>query len=251
MMKHVGLAFSGLFISLIAQAQLLNVKTAGGEVVNGQSLLVIGQPTDPTLELDLITNLNGLDSKTVNMVRYELDDCTGTLNYFCWGECWLPDTAGDHPTWLAISPVQMAPGVDNTGFHAYWKPVTTVSTCCFRFVWYDVADVNDSVFVDICFSTEPDASVNELAAGVSRFDVSPNPSTGGMLQFSFDLAEQASDLQLVFTNALGQRGLVVPVAAQTARVSVDSELLRAGVWYASLESAGRRLATRRVVVAGH
>jgi hypothetical protein len=118
-------------------------------------------------------------------------------------------------------------------------------------VWFDVANPNDSVYVDICFSTEPDASVDELAAGVSRFDVAPNPSTGGMVQFSFDLVDQASDLQLVFTNALGQRALVVPVASQTSRISVDSELLRSGVWYASLEGAGRRLATRRVVVAGH
>jgi hypothetical protein len=251
MIKHATLAITGLFISQLAQAQLLNIKNAGGEVVNGQSLLVIGQPSNATLELDLVTNLNGSNAKTVNMVRYELDDCAGTQNYFCWGECWLPVNAGDNPAWDAISAVEMAPGVDNIGFHAYWKPMTTVSTCCFRFVWYDVADVNDSVFVDICFSTEPDASVNELASGVSRFDVSPNPATGGMLQFSFDLADQASDLQLVFINALGQRGLVVPAASQSSRASVDSELLRSGVWYASLESAGRRLATRRVVVAGH
>lgn len=251
MMKHVTLAFSGLFISLLAQAQLLNVKTVGGEVVNGQSLLVIGQPGDPTLELDLITNLNGANAKTVNMVRYELDNCAGTQNYFCWGECWLPANAGVNPTWDAISPVEMAPGVDNTGFHAYWKPMSTVSTCCFRFVWFDNANEDDSVYVDICFSTEPDASVNDLASVVSSFDISPNPTTGGILQFSFDLTERASDLQLVFTNALGQRGPVVPMASQATRISVDSELLRSGVWYASLESAGRRLATRRVVVAGH
>ncbi len=219
--------------------------------MNGQSLLHIGQPSDATLELDLITNLNGADAKTVDMVRYELNDCAGTQNYFCWGECWLPANAGVNPSWDAISPVLMAPGVDNTGFHAYWKPMTTVSTCCFRFVWFDSTNVNDSVHVDICFSTEPDAGVAELITGVSRFEVSPNPVSGGMMQFAFDLTEQVKDLQLVFTNALGQRGLVVPVAAQTARVSVDSELLRSGVWYATLESAGRRMATRRLVVAGH
>ncbi len=251
MMKHVTLAFSGLFISLLAHAQLLNVTTVGGDVVNGQSLLVIGQPSDPTLELDLITNLNGAVSKTVDMVRYELDSCAGTQNYFCWGECWLPVNASVNPVWEAISPVDMAPGVNYTGFHAYWKSLGIVSTCCFRFVWFDQANVNDSVHVDICFSTEPDAGVNELGAGVSRFDVSPNPSTGGSVRITFDLTQQADDLQLVFTNALGQRSLIMPVAIQHGQVEVDSELLRSGVWYASLESEGRRMATRRLVVAGH
>jgi hypothetical protein len=251
MMKHATLVFTGLFLSLLAQAQLLNIKNADGDAVNGQSLLVIGEPSDATLDLPLVTNLNGADAKTVDMVRYELDDCAGTQNYFCWGECWLPANAGVHPTWEAISAVVMAPGVDNPGFHAYWKPMTTVSTCCFRYVWFDTANMNDSVYVDLCFSTEPDASVNELASGVSRFDVAPNPVAEGAVQFSFDLTEQASDLQLVFTTAMGQRALVVPVAAQYGRATVDSGLLPSGVWFASLERAGRRLATRRLVVAGH
>lgn len=252
MMKNstLVLATIGMLATTATQAQLLDVTNGDGELMNGTSVLVVGAPSDAILDIPFVCTLNGPDAKTVNMVRYELDACAGTQNYFCWGECWLPANAGVHPAWNAISPVTMSPGVANNGFHAYFKPMEQVTTCCFRFVWYDNANTTDSVWVDICFSTAPDASVDETAAGVFGFDIAPNPVAGEEVTIALDVAADALRPELVLVNSLGARAFVQPLAGGLSRTSVATRDLAPGVWMAQLHIGGKPVATRRLVVSG-
>ena len=244
------LTIVGLAASTSSQAQLLNVTDSGGNVVNGTTILAIGDPTDAVIEVDLIVTLNGADAKTIDMVRYEEQACAGTQNYYCWGECWIPAPAGAHPAWEAIVAQPLSPGVPNPGFHAYFKPMGLEVCCLFRFVWFDAANENDSVWVDIEFCTTPDAGFGELVAGVQRFDVAPNPSIGQDVILSTDIAQGFTLAEVRMVNALGEVAMVQPLAKGVTTNVIPTVGLAPGVWMAQLHLDGQPVLTRRLVITG-
>ncbi len=241
---------AGLLCLASAQAQLLNVTDSDGNLVNGTTILAIGAPTDATLEVDLVVTLNGTDAKTVDMVRYEEEACTGTQNYFCWGECWLPANAGVNPTWEAIVAQVLSPGVPNNGFHAYFKPMGLEACCLFHFVWFDAANVSDSVWVDIQFCTTPDAGFGELVTGVQRFDIAPNPSIGQDLVLSTDIAQGVALAEVKLVNALGEVALLRPLVKGVTNNVIPTWGLAPGVWMVQLHLDGQAVITRRLVITG-
>lgn len=233
---------------MLAQAQLVSVTDEDGNMVNSTTLVVNGLPSDFTLERPLNTTLNGDVAKTVNMVRYELEPVMGTQNYFCWGECWLPQDAGARPTWEAISPVTLAPGVVSSGFHAYYKPNNIEGCSLFRFVWFDVANEDDSVWVDIRFCAAGTVGVKEVSS-VPSLSVFPNPSTGQDVQLTMDLAGNNQGVSLTIYSMLGERIRNVAVRGSEPRILLAAGTLPAGVYFATLERNGKAIATQRLVIA--
>jgi hypothetical protein len=245
------LSYSALILALgaglSAQAQLLNIKNTDNQVVNGTTVWRAGASTDNVMELDLLANLNGAQAKTVNVKRYEVTPVMGTKNYFCWGECWLEQPAGTHPVWYAITPVQLAPGVDYNGFHAYYKPQGMDTTACFRFVWFDENNTNDSVFVDVCFSSTG-AGVEDLSIADADMNVVPNPTNGAVPTVQFSGEGANVEGLIVVRSATGATVMTQRKQAGQQNVALDGAELPEGVYFASLEQAGRNLATKRVVV---
>lgn len=245
------LSYAALILALgtglSTNAQLLNIKNLDNQVVNSTTVWYAGEPSDNAMELDLLANLNGLDAKTVNVKRYESVPVMGTKNYFCWGECWLEQNAGTHPVWYAITPVELAPGVDYNGFHAYYKPQGMDTTACFRFVWFDENNTSDTVWVDVCFSTTG-AGVEDLTLSPADMNVVPNPTNGAVPTVQFAGNGANAEGFVVVRSATGATVMTQRKTAGQQSVALDGAELPEGVYFASLEQDGRNLATRRVVV---
>jgi hypothetical protein len=241
------LGFCTLFVAGLSQGQLVEVLDESNNLVNEQDITVLVDPTVSFYEVSLPVVLQGADAAEVNVVRYEEDACPGTQNYFCWGECWLPVNAGAQPTWNAIDPVTLSPGVEFTGFHAYWKPFGQQQTCCFLFTWHRVSDYNDSTWVRICFDSMP-FSVDDLSAAGAGFDLFPNPANGGEVGVSFDHPITEGRTELVWHSALGGAVRATPLPKGVGRTTVSTEGLAQGVWFAELRVNGTPAAVRRVVV---
>ena len=247
-MKHIftPLAVVALVSSAAAQGGI-TITDENGQDVTNTSVTVTEPSTTFTMGRAFDAVLDG-SSAEILVRRYELSVVDSTMNYFCWWECYAPIYAGDSPVWVSADPVQMNSGEAWEGFHAYYRPMGRAGTSCFRYVWYSETNAVDSVFMDICFEATV-VGINELSAADLRLDVSPNPSSGDVT-FSFDQTS-AAQRQLVLHNALGERVSTMAVSGAQRRMVLEAGKLPSGVWFASLETDGRVLATRRFIISGH
>lgn len=236
-----------LFTASPLSAQLLLILDGEGNPINEQTITVAGDASASVLEMPFDVVLQGDVAREVDMVRYEESDCTGTQNYFCWGECWLPVDAGERPSWNAIEPVTLPVGVSYTGFHAYWKPMGYEMTCCFLFTWHATDDFNDSTWVRICFDSSP-ISVDEVAASAYGFEVFPNPATSDEVSVTLEAPMSAGRTEVVWYSALGNATRATPLPKGVGKRTAAVGDLAPGVWFAQLQVDGQVMATRRVVI---
>lgn len=233
-----------LLAAMPSQAQIVTLEDLDGNLVNEQAVTVLASE-DGLQELDLLATLTGSVSKTVNLKRYELNTVPGSENYFCWGVCYLPVGSGVKPYWLSLDSVVMTPGSEFNGFHSYYIPNGTSAVAGFRFVWYDIADHNDSTWVDIFFDTEH-VGLQELS--VEHFDAFPNPSIGNDITIEHGLVGTSTNARLVMYDALGTARFATAIGNSTI-TRIKAGTIPAGVYLATIEDHGRPMATRIVVVA--
>ena len=235
---------------LIAGAQsIVEVRNAGGNVLNGTNVQVVEAVGDMGQLMGFpaaVENISGTQ-RTVNVKRYEMNVPHGTGNYFCWDLCYGERNAGNSPLWIGADPVTMAPGFIANGFHAYYKPYQMIGQATFRYVWYDTANENDSDWVDITFNATA-AGVGEHASPVLGFDAFPNPATASDVTLNYELASITPGTRMAVYNVLGERKLVKALKSAQGKVVLREGELAGGVWFAVLERDGKALATKRVVV---
>ncbi|MBL7964240.1 MAG: T9SS type A sorting domain-containing protein [Flavobacteriales bacterium] len=242
------LSFFSLLAALPAlSVDVVTVKDDDGNVVNGETLTIYDVPASFEMSLGLTTNLNGSSARVVNVKRYEMGYASGSQNYFCWGVCYLPEAAGNRPTWVSIDPVSMSPGTDFTGFHAYYRPVGTTGISGFRFVWYAVDDPTDTAYVDIVFDTQNVGMADRALLGAA-LQAYPNPATGGEAFVTWAGARMPSGAEVVLYNSIGDRMRRVRITT-VDRLRLDVADLPAGVYFASVEAQGRSIASVRLAVA--
>lgn len=245
MMKTFLSASAIAFMGMATQAQMVTLEDLDGNQVNGQSVTVVASEPEFLMEYDLVTTLTGSVDKTINVKRYELNVVPTSENYFCWGVCYLPVVSGAKPYWLSVDSVEMTPGVEFTGFHAYYKPQGTSGVAGFRFVFYDIADHDDSTWVDIHFDTQQ-VGIEELA--VDGFSVFPNPARGTDVTIEHALSGSVQGAELVIYDALGSRVFQQAIAGGSARTTIKAGTLPAGFYLATIEQAGRLVATKPLAI---
>jgi hypothetical protein len=247
MMKRYAIAALLLASGAHLTAQEIVTLNYGNNVVNGQTLAIVGTASTFELEASLGVTLNSDVQRTLRVKRYEVWPVDGTSNTFCWGECYIPYSAGERPLWVSNLTETLQPATLFDGFHAYYYPAGTEGLTKFRFVWYPTDAPTDTAYVDIVFDTRANAvGQQELTAAAPAVEVFPNPATGAnlTLRFSGDLG----GAQWVLNNALGAVERQGSLRAGAGDVAVNLDGLPSGVYFASIVRQGRMVATRRVVI---
>lgn len=244
-MKRSSTFFLSLFIAFGAFAQLDVDVTYNGDLKNGTTHYVYGESTAGTLVGYLNSTITGPNDKTVNVKRYETSVEPNTSNFFCWGVCYNTVPVGTHPVWVSVDPIDMTAGQEYTNFSAYHQPNGSVGVSCFRYVWYDMNNSDDSTYVDICFDTET-VGVEEIAM-VQQLSVYPNPSKGAV-DFNVALDPSVQDAELVVHNLLGEMEWSRLLNGPNSVVQLPAGLLASGVYFYSVVADGRVAVTEKLVI---
>ncbi len=257
MKKTLTLPFRSLapvlgLLAFSAQAQFITLVDEAGNTVNNTTIETWWDAnTSPVPEVDVNCVLNTESPKVVNMRRYELEIPEEvTYNYYCWGECYAPDTSGTYPLWPAPDVNTLYPDEEFPGFHAYYNPNGVVGNACFRFVWFDDGNPSDTAWVDICFHATP-VGVEELAGSNVKFSAYPVPSTGGNVELSFTAPRAGQQMFVELHDALGQMLSTERIRTGQQRLVLGEGDLSSGLVFATLRLDGRAVATRRLVISGH
>ncbi len=250
-MKPVYLLALTLTLANALQAQeFIELHDEQGNVVNSGLVVHMGDAYAPVEEVDVLATIVSGPNRSINMRRYELDVQTGTQNYFCWGVCYGPQDAGALPMWNSLPQhaLPLVTGEQASNFHAYHVPLGQVGTSTYRYVWFDVAQPTDSVWVDIEFQNQA-VGLEERGMSASLV-IFPNPSKGADVQFTVESVNVQEAMDLVVFNALGERVETVTVRGGQPNVRLSTSSMAPGLYFASLQHRGTALVTQRFVVTG-
>ena len=76
----------------------------------------------------------------------------------------------------------------------------------------------------------------------------PNPATSSVT-IAYDLSNLSSaDTRVVITNLVGSKVAVRPIAGTSGKVSMDISNLDSGIYFYSIESAGKVVSTKKLIV---
>lgn len=257
MKKTLTLSFRSLaplagLVAISAQAQFLTLTDDWGSVVNGQTIerwVDASAMPDPVVYVHCV--VAGSSPVVVQVRRYEVEIPEElTMNYFCWGECYAPDTSGDHPYWQGMENQTLFPAEPYDGFHAYYRALGVQGPATFRYVWFNTMNENDSVFVDIVFHGSA-VGIEESASAVSKFEAYPVPSGGRPVELKFDAPRSGQQVEVEFHDALGRSLRRDRVRAGQQRLILEDGQLQPGLVFATLRVNGVARATRRLVINGH
>ncbi len=239
-----------LSFPLLQAQDFITLQDAGDNVVNGTTVVYYGDAAGGAMEEDIWLTLVSGPSRNINVRRYEISVVPLTQNYFCWGVCYGPRDAGESPVWEAEPQHSLILTAGNTvsNFHAYHSPQGQLGISTYRYVWFDTASPNDTVWVDIEFHATP-VGVEEQALS-AELSVFPNPSMGGDVRFAIDVQGAPQGMKLVVFNTVGEEVLVSVLRNGQQQVVLPTGELSSGIYFASLRANGNVLTTRRFIVAG-
>jgi hypothetical protein len=213
----------------------------------GQSLTSTGLTSplygDENTILDGGLWIHNISSASLDILVYRtvVDTAPGHTTNFCWGISCYGDTTN-----LATDPVTIAPGDSNHSFHAYINPhgFFGLSHICYDF--FDMNNPGDSV--SVCFDYDISVGIQTHGVSVSSplSQASPNPSYG-ITNINFMAADNKS--RIVIYNLLGVVVKEIALSSKQGALILSTSDLNKGVYYYSLVSGDKTLATKKLVVA--
>lgn len=255
-MKKILLLTSALFVSVCVNAQ------SSLEVIdinNGQAVLtnntVIDYTTTPlgTAPDDHITteiNAKNLSSSTKVYGLKRFDDVLnpGASAYFCVGG------ANCYPASVTVSPITITL-TPNQDFNAHNKVLlldleegSTVGYSAIRYQIYNVNDPNDVFTFTLKYNNTNAVGIKETNLFSSVSGVYPNPAAG-KASISINAAADAGNTIITITNSLGSvvstKNMMVNAGKNT--ISLDTENLSSGIYFATIISGNNRVVKKFTV----
>lgn len=248
-MKQHLLTLGFLATTSLVMAQITLVDETNGSVITpGTVFTVNGNNTQTDLNYDLIKAVNNTGTTTkINMRRYELTAPIGTKNYFCWYVCLTEVSAGAMPTLNhSQGPLLNSNNGDTLDlFSGHHKPYGNAGVATFRYVWYDINDVNDSTYIDLTFDIALGVEEKEV---VNEINLYPNPANSIVkLDYEFDNSV-TSDKQLMIFDVLGNQVKEIALSNNKGILTIDVHSMKAGIYFYSLIVNGKATETRRLII---
>lgn len=155
-MKHIYTYIIAFFLfSANLAGQSLELSTENeGTLEDGQVLTINGAASDDLLQA-LVDVKNTSDTEidvTVRRVIHE--EMEGTTNYFCWGLCFSPSVD------TALMNIAIGPNQTSSDFYGDYEPHGIAGTTIISYFFYNEADHEDQVEVEVHFVAEEASSTS-------------------------------------------------------------------------------------------
>ena len=185
--------------------------------------------------------LRNLTSSDLNVVveKEVVEDLEGTMNFFCWGQCFSSSVFVSDPVTIEANNV-----IDTTAlsFHTIFEePV--FGKVQVKYSAYDERHPEDAVTINVVFHKSGEG-VNESTA-VYVGQPYPNPASS---MVSFDCNLLGSNATAVVYNLLGQEVMRQEINTFENKLSLSVAGLNDGVYFCSVMRDGQTVSTVKFVV---
>ena len=184
--------------------------------------------------------LRNLTSNDMNVIieKEVIETLEGTINSFCWGMCYGPDT---YVSPEAVTVLANSLNTDDLSFHNIYEP-EIFGYVVVRYYAYDEHNPDERVSIIVKFHKSGDG-VDDNA----QFEMSqayPNPATSTVnFDYSF-----SGNLTAVVYNIVGQEVLRKDLNTNNGQMSISVADLNDGIYFCTMLVDGCASATQKFVV---
>lgn len=253
MKKHFLVITFSLLISLINAQSLQILDASYNNVTNGSYTEYnvdpnITFPSDAPVEPRFYVVNTTSNAVDVYVKKVYLNVPSETLNQFCWASgCWTPNTF--------VSPgSQQIAAYDTTGTAQSLKPQffsranasspAFAGTCSIRYVAYLASNPNDSVFIDVNFTTL--LSIDNMKENNKISAFYPNPAKD-VVFFNYQI-ENTDQAMISIFDLTGSKVKNLKFNNTNGILKADISTLKSGVYYFTLYVRNIAVLTRKIVV---
>jgi hypothetical protein len=232
-----------LLISVGAlQASNLELYFNDSKLDPGATVQVIGDPAAEYIQARVnVKNTSATDMDVfAKKIIYAGDTLPGTINYFCWGLCFTPDT------YISPNAVTIATGQTVEEFYGDYIPMNVIGISRITYVFFNRVDVNDSVTFTVEYNASP-AGIADLSSRVSFSEAYPNPANS-VVKVDYSLPSDVNNPSVVITSMLGSRVKDIPLTERSGKLQIQVSEMVNGIYFYSLVGNGQVILTRKFVV---
>lgn len=188
----------------------------------------------------VVTNSSS-SQMNVKVSSQDLTVLGGTVNYFCWGQCFEPGVFVS-PNHITLQPGESVSDM----FYGDYKPEGVSGTSTIKYCFYNGQSPSDSVCYIATFTAFP-VGIDGAASRLKGMgDPYPNPAIN-FTNIKYGLGTAQAAKMEVF-DMLGQKVRTITIDKADGAIKLDVTGLRPGVYLIRLENAGKPVATRRLNV---
>lgn len=156
--------------------------------------------------------------------------------YFCIGECYM----GNLSQVVSLEPHQMVPVEDPNNFHTAY--VGETDPAMVKYTFYSTDNESDKTSVVFKFGGSTSVRPVDLVKNLRAY---PNPASN---MVNIEYAAPAGDASLVIKNLTGKEVYRTTLNGTSGRKHVDLSGFTAGVYFYGIESDGKMLCTKKLLV---
>lgn len=231
-----------LFLAFGFQAfsQNLTLSYAGGQLPNGSSFMVNGDQNFFMAAYVFVTNQSN-NAMDVLVKKTEISLIQGTSNYFCWAQCYGPNTYIS-PEALTIN----AGETNNVNFSGDYDPMGHVGVSTIMYTFFNGQNPNDSAAVIVYFNAGY-TGIGDLASVDMISDVYPNPAVGtANIDYNFPVSAISASLNI--RTITGQLVQSFELNGNQGQLKLDVSSFNPGLYLCSLQINGTEVKTSKLIV---
>lgn len=240
-MKKIILLFVFATLSAGLLAQSLALSDEHGPIAPGSTVLVVGDPEDPTIVAHIDCKNNASTALDVKVFRRIVNVLPNTGNYFCWLACFSPTTD------TSLTQITLQPGETTSEFSGDYEPKSQIGSSFITYVFYDLNNMSDSVSVTVEFKASPAGIEDELASKINFSNAYPNPANK-VAYFDYAMPAEVNQAKLIVSNLLGAVVETVNITANDNRIELNTNNLKNGLYICSLEVQNSVVMTKKLVI---
>lgn len=226
--------------SLLSNAQSLTLSYDDQDVSNTE-ITVDGEYSSEVIKVGVYITNSGDADINIRLKKQEIDLVSGTINSFCIGSCYMPETyESSNDFYLTAGETT---GRDEVYFEFFPEGNSGESTIYYEF--WDNDNPDDKVSVTVNYSivaTSVQTRFNEIT-----LNAYPNPVSGSTVSINYDFVSTPNNAKLLVHNILGVEMKTRNLQQSAGRLTLDIDDLPKGIYLYSLENNGRKISTKRFV----
>ena len=183
--------------------------------------------------------IRNLTSNDMNVIieKEVIETLEGTINSFCWGMCYGPDT---YISPEAVTVLANSLNTDDLSFHNIYEP-DVFGYVVVRYYAYDEHNPDERVSIIVKFHKSGEG-VNDNTQTMGQ--AYPNPASSMVsFDYSFD-----GNLTAVVYNIVGQEMLRQDLNASNGQMSFSVADLNDGIYFCTMLVNGRAFTTQKFIV---
>lgn len=216
----------------------LGLSDLNGEIFTDSRIKVEGAHTTAMLHEFTVTN-HSLNAMDVQVRRIDLYLVPGSESFFCWGACYPPEIT------QMPEPVSFAPGQASEGFSADYDPKSHSGTSTVTYVFYDVNNPADSVWVNFAFDGQAAGTNNPDASPV--FAVYPNPAVR-FVEVNYQILSNFRQVSIHLSDLTGRTVRQQAIQSRYGQTRLDVSDVPGGLYLVSLYADNQLIQTRKLVI---